>query len=146
MVDALQIDVTGIAELNALFDNITDIIDPERVLDEAAAILLNRIRTRFLEQVDADGNPWPVSAASRIRNSTPGGGGGTLFDTGALFNSLQVFTNEPGVRGLGTDIPYAPQHQFGENGLPERNFLGFNDDDGLIIERLIADRIERARP
>ena len=143
MTDLLSVDVRGLANLTGLLERLNEAVDVEQVLDEATAILLNRIRTRFLAQENPDGSPWPESQAARIRRTT-GRGGGTLFDTGTLFHSIQGFTNETGVRGIGTDVPYAPQHQFGLDGNEERTILGFSDDDANIIAALVKRRIDQA--
>ena len=144
MTFRLDINVSSLAELSRLLEDVDEAVDVERVLDEGSAILLNRIRTRFLDAEDAQGRPWVESQAARRRNSDPNGGGKTLFDTGTLFHSLQVFTDAPGVRGLGTDVPYSIVHHDGLDGNPVRRFLEFNDEDGDILTRLVEDRIAKA--
>lgn len=143
MTDLLSINLSDFSELNALLERASDALDVERVLDEATAVLLNRIRTRFLAQEDPDGTPWVESQAARDRRES-GRDGGTLFDTGTLFHSIQGFSNSPGVRGIGTDVEYADIHQFGFDGNEERIILGFSDDDVDIVTRLITDRLSRA--
>ena len=54
----ISVNVAGIDELVALLNGPTvhdAIVDG---VTEATALLLNRTRTRFLEQVDPDGVPW----------------------------------------------------------------------------------------
>jgi len=112
---------------------------PSDILDEAQALMLNRIRTRFLNTEAPDGTKWPVSEAAIARNFN----GDTLFDTGNLFHSIQAFIAEgPVMRAIGTDVPYGIVHQMGLNGNPVREFLGFSDEDVALIEGLAIARIE----
>lgn len=133
--------VRGIEEVNGLMTAIAVAVKDENVLTEAAAILLNRTRTRFLSQEAPDGSTWPVSAAATQR-AAEGRGGGTLFDTGNLFHSLAV--RKPGTlkRALYTGVSYAAQHQLGTDGQIQRSFLGFSKDDINIIERLLVARLD----
>jgi hypothetical protein len=65
----------------------------EDTLDEVGAMLINRIRTRFLSEQDPDGNPWvPSRAAIRRRQR---GGTGTLFDTGDCFTAFSWQALDP---------------------------------------------------
>lgn len=114
--------------------------DHEGILDEATAIQLNRIRTRFLSEIDPEGKPWvPSQAAIRRRKK---GGTGTLFDTGRLFRSIQAAATGPNERRIYTDVPYAPLHQHGI-GQEQRIFLGFSAEDVEIMNRLVALRMQR---
>ena len=148
----LSFTLTGVPELIAKFSGLRQAVDPADILDEAQAILLNRIRTRFLSEKDPDLIPWPPSAAALKRKSggytTRGGkkyfGTGTLFETGTLFHSIQAYRIDPNTRGIGTDVPYAKYHQFGTKLLPPRVFLGFNSDDLLIMEKRVLQRITEA--
>lgn len=134
------------------FETIKDEIDTEALLDEAGALLFNRIRTNFLREVDPDEKPWIPSKAAIIRRSGgftySGGkrytGTGTLFESGRLFRSIQLGTRGVGVRVIATDVPYAQFHQFGVPGrLPVRLFLGFGESDEELVERLLEQRLER---
>lgn len=117
-------------------------LDPERMLDEAGALLLNRIRRRFLRETDPFGQKWiPSQAALRRRRS---GGTGTLFRTGRLFHSIQLSGDGPNQRAIGSDVWYGKHHQFGTPKLPVRMFLGFNDDDADAVEKLLKKRIEES--
>ncbi|MGW8177528.1 MAG: phage virion morphogenesis protein [bacterium] len=148
----ISADLHGLKELGITLDKVQEAIDPERVLDEAGAVLLNRIRTRFLDEVDPDYEPWPQSKAASIRRA----GGyttrdskryyatGTLFETGALFHSIQLYKDEVGARRISTDVPYARYLQEGTATLPPRVFLGFGQQDAEIVEKLILKRIAEA--
>ena len=140
----LGVSVRGFERLDILFDRIEEAVDPELVLDEAGAILLNRIRSRFLKQVDPDGRPWIQSRAA-IRRREKTGREGTLFDKGNLFRSIQLANRGPLTRGVFTDIPYGRKHQEGLDGMDKRVFLGFGGTDSTIIEKLLVNRLNRAR-
>jgi len=112
----------------------------EDILDTAAAYLLNQIKTRFLRQEAPDGTTWIESQAAKNRK----GSGGTLFASGDLFNSIELSRGGVGVRIISTDLEYAPKHQFGLEGLPKREFLGFNEDDEQGVKNIIEDRIRLA--
>lgn len=147
-----SITLTGVPELLVKFSGLRKAVDPADILDEAQAIMLNRIRTRFLAEKDPDLISWPPSAAALKRRSggytTRGGkkytATGTLFETGTLFHSIQAYRVDPNTRGIGTDVPYAKYHQFGTSMLPPRVFLGFNADDLLTMERRVLQRITEA--
>ena len=144
--------ITGLPELRAKFARLSKALDPADILDEAQAILLNRIRTRFLGEVDPDLVPWPPSAAALKRKSggyTMRGGKkyystGTLFETGTLFHSINAYRIDDNTRGIGTDVPYAKYHQFGTEKLPARVFLGFNQNDLMVMESRIVQRVSEA--
>lgn len=125
-------------------------LDVEDILDQGAAIIMNRTRQRFLEEKTPDGRPWKPSRGGLIRKSGgftigPRGqklrGGGTLFATGDLFRSLGIYRKAPGERVLATDIPYARKHQEGLEGMIPRPFLGFSESDVSVLQRLVEKRI-----
>jgi len=119
----------------------------EDILDTAGAFILNQIKTRFLRQEATDGTTWEVSEAAKKRQSG-GIGGGTLFDSGDLFNSIELSRGGPGVRIISTSLPYAAQHQFGleVDGVqfPKREFLGISEDDEEGVKNIIEARIKLA--
>lgn len=112
------------------------------ILDEAQAILLNRIRQRFLNETDPDGAPWSHSRAGIKRRAL--GGPGTLFNTGKLFHSIHLFASTQEGRSFGTDIPYAGQHNFGTDGMVKRQFMGFSDEDTNLMVNLVFKRVTEA--
>lgn len=123
-----------------------------KILDDGLAIFLNRIRARFLREVDPEGTPWKKSAAGikrrsggfTYRNKRKYTGTGTLFETGTLFHSIQAFqTGDATSRGIKTDVPYAKYLQTGENQGPWV-FLGFGAEDLTIFEKLIVKRLSEA--
>lgn len=110
------------------------------ILDESQALLLNRMRTRFLNTQAPDGSVWPVSKAAIARNFN----GKTLFDTGTLFHSIQGYVTGDNERQIGTDVFYGPFHQFGTKYLPVRAFIGYSDYDLGLVQRLMVRRVTQA--
>jgi phage gpG-like protein len=103
------------------------------------------MRARFLVETDPLGNKWPPSQAA-LRRARSGRGGGTLFDTGKLFRSIQLYADSINTRAIGTNVtsptgfPYAEKHQFGI-GFPQRQFLGFADEDLDMMVKVILRRV-----
>lgn len=145
---------TSVEELIATLFAIEKSLDTVEILDEAQALLLNRIRDRFLREVDPDNEPWPVSFSAIIRRA--GGytykkgrrytGTGTLFESGELFHSIQAYAIGPTESAIGTDVSYAKQVQEGDGGIMlPRMFLAFNEKEDLfLLERLVIKRLEES--
>lgn len=138
-----------VQDLHKKFEILRKETDPLKVLDEAGAVLLNRVRKRFLNEVDPDGNPWKPSRAGIRRRSK--GGTGTLFDTGRLYRSIQLAPTQtkPLAQGemaestIFTDVEYGAAHQYGTKRLPKRRFLGINQDDMEIYGKVLARRLNQ---
>jgi phage virion morphogenesis protein len=112
----------------------------ETALDKSAAAILNRLRTTYLAESDPTGSPWVPSLAGKKRRAR--GGTGTLFDTGRLYRSIQLTKNEKGVRGIGTDVPYAGFHQFGK-GNSHREFLTFTPAHEKLAFSIFESEVDR---
>ena len=156
--ELIEIDAEGFRDLvrgiDALEKNLLNKSGRNKLVREVGAILLARIRRRFLAETDPDGNRWPVSKAAAIRkgggktyryvNGTRKGfsGTGTLFETGALFQSIQLGRAKDGEVNIGTNVPYAPYLQRGTSVLPPRVFLGFGDEDNRLATDFIQKRID----
>jgi phage virion morphogenesis protein len=130
-------------EVERKLTKLTDATDSKAILDESAALLLNRIRTRFLSQTAPDGTKWTESQAAKDR-ARSGRGGGTLYDKGTLFHSIQLSNHGDSGRMIGTDVPYAGFVNYGTIKLPPRIFMGVSDGDVDLVEKLIIRRIEKA--
>lgn len=138
----ITIEVTGLNQVRDVMARILLASEPSLILDQAAALQLNRIRTRFLAEEDPDGQPWVPSVSGAKRKAA--GDGMTLFDTGNLFRSIHAFSNSPEERAIGTDVEYGRIHQFGLEGNVARPFLGFSPEDVNLIELLVTRRIQEA--
>lgn len=137
----IEIKLGGLGTLLQRLRGLRRALDTTAILDEVGAMLLNRIRTRFLAMISSDGERWSPSQAAIERQKH--GGTGTLFRTGHLFRSVQLTASGEDFRVIGTDVPYGKFHQFGTRFLPRRSFMGVNDDDALLAERLLENRVRR---
>ena len=144
----LSVTVQGQPGLEKAIKGLTDALDTTKILDEGAAVIYNRMRARFLVETDPLGHKWPPSQAA-LRRARTGRGGGTLFDTGKLFRSIQLYADGPASRAIGTNVTsptgyfYPATHQFGLFGFPQRQFLGFADEDLETMTKVIMNRIVR---
>ncbi len=138
----LTLELGNVAQTLKMFSKVGEALDEDRIADEAGAVLLNRIRTRFLAEEDPEGKKWQESLSAKNRRKS-GRGGGTLFNTGRLFHSIQLFRRGSGVRAIGTDVPYAKKHQEGL-GEVQRTFIGASNADINLLTGLILKRIEDA--
>jgi phage virion morphogenesis protein len=136
--------------------------NPEPLFKEIGAALVTSTDTRFEEEQDPDGNPWPQSLRALQT------GGKTLTDTAKLSGSITFEASDDGV-AIGTNVIYAAIHQFGgtikaktKRGLrfraggnsgwvtkmsvdiPQRAFLGVSDDDQETIENIGSDWLARS--
>lgn len=134
-------------EIQQILNKVLEATDAKAILDESGAVLFNRLRTRFLQEKDPSGAKWPPSKAA-LRRKVNGRGGGTLFDTGRLYHSIQLFSTEGNSqsagRAIGTDVPYAGWVNYGTVKLPPRIFMDFAPEDLDLVEDLIIKRIEEA--
>lgn len=141
----LTVSVTGQPGLEKAMRGLADALDTVKILDEGAAVIYNRLRSRFLIEQAPDGTKWPPSQAA-LRRARSGRGGGTLFDTGKLFRSIQLYAESQTTRAIGTNVtspqgfPYAEKHQFGI-GFPVRQFLGFAAEDMDLMAQVIIRRV-----
>lgn len=146
----LSVDISGLDALKVSLGKLEAALDEEDILDEAVAILLNRIRARFLNEEGPNGK-WPESKAAAKRkaggytwsNGRKWTGTGTLFASGRLFHSIQEFDAGPNERMIGTDVFYGVFHQLGL-GQEKREFLGFNEEDVSVMEALVYRRAQEA--
>lgn len=141
--DFLHVRVQGQPELEKKLAGLKEALNTQAILDEGSAVLFARTRARFLAEVDPDGVKWPTSKAA-IRRASIGRGGGTLFDTGRLFHSLQLYAESSDTRAIGTSVtnrlgfPYGVVHQFGS---PRRMFLGFGEEDRKAMQDVVITRL-----
>jgi phage gpG-like protein len=110
----------------------------QRALDESAASILQRLRETFREETDPEGKRWIPSKAGKKRKAL--GTGQTMFDTGTLWNSLQLYASSPDERILGTDVPYGPWLQYHKT-VP-RVFLSVSDEHEELMEEIFRFRME----
>jgi phage virion morphogenesis protein len=135
----IQIEISGAARIEDIIQGLNSALDTTEILDESGALLLSKLRQRYLAETDPEGKKWAPSLAA-IKRKEKGRGGGTLYDSGRLFHSIQLAGTGAIDRFIGTDVPYGIYHQNGE-GEGRRVFLGFADSDVSLVQRLIIKRI-----
>lgn len=128
-------------QLGSVEGDLLSLVDTNLILDTAGAVLLNRIRTRYLAETDPDGVPWIPSKAGLRRRLI--GGTGTLFETGTMFHSIQLHKVNDTERSISTDVPYAGYHQNGK-GQVKRVFLGFSSEDQDVYTAVVSNLLARA--
>lgn len=143
-LDIRQVDVSGaLPLLQALSAEAKDMTE---VMDEIGAALVTSTRHRFETQPSPAGRAWEPPARAQAQS------GQTLVDTGRLRDSI---THAPAARTVevGTNVIYAGIHQFGGpirrggrqvGTMPERPFLGLDQDDEAELTAIVADAFARA--
>ncbi len=142
----IEITFVGLAQLFKKLDLMTESKRTKQTITDAiGASTLDRIRKHFLDEIDPEGKDWIPSTFGLPRKEA-GEGGGTLFDTGALFHSIQFARKTETVGEISTDVPYAGKHHFGQDGEVERPFMGVTRDDSeraVLIAAAILERIAK---
>lgn len=119
---ATTIRVTGLDEATERIGEITGRL---RDLSPVLAIVAEDIKTltddSFQESRSPDGKRWKPLAPATIRQRRQGSSK-PLIDTGTLRASISARAGKRTVR-FGTNVPYAPVHQFGGEHIPARPFL-----------------------
>lgn len=138
----IQVSVQGSNPLQETIKRLTKALDQTEILDESAALVLNRTLRRFLAEERPDGVKWVRSKAA-IKRAAQGYGGDTLFKTGRLFHSIQLASSTQSERFIGTDVPYGWYHQRGKDDM-FRPFLGFGEGDVTDVQKLLIKRIREA--
>ncbi len=107
-------------------------------MDEAVKALLKSTKTRFMREITPAGTAWRQSAAAMFEQRN------TLFDSGTLFRSLSASVLSKNQAEVGTNVPYAPEHQRGANGQVARPFLGFSEQDVKDITIIFSKAFQKA--
>lgn len=118
----IRVDDAGArAKLNALIKASGDM---QPVFTTVGRVIVNRIRLCFKLGIDPWGSPW---AALKFRKGQP------LRDTGRLNRSIVANPDKTGVT-IGTNVKYAPTHQFGATITPKTaRRLVFPGPNGQLI-------------
>ena len=99
-----------------------------------------RVVQRFEHEEDPQGNPWATLQRPRRKRRGKrrrrGISDKLLQDTGRLKGSIQAQVLGGSVLLVGSNVKYAPFHQFGTVFIPARPFLGVSDDLLASIKEL----------
>ena len=102
---------TALRKLKQLAERGNDITP---VLDELGEDEVTRVMLRFENSEAPDGSIWEDL---KVRDGKP------LMDTGRLYQSVVAHVANDSLQ-VGTNVSYAPYHQFGTEHIPARPFLG----------------------
>ncbi len=110
-------------------------IDLSRPLAVTAQLLVSDAKQCFATATDPNGGSWPPLKRPSKRRG--GASAKPLRDTDRLMASItgQVQGNTASV---GTNVSYAPFHQFGTKYIPPRRFLGVSAKTRTRIEGLVV--------
>jgi phage virion morphogenesis protein len=109
-VASILVKLAGSARANAKLTALTAALaNPQPLYATIGRVLVNRVRLCFKLGIDPWGSPW---AALKIRKGQP------LRDTGRLQRSITSQADGTGVT-VGTNVFYAPTHQFGATIYPK---------------------------
>lgn len=102
--------------------------EPKELLSELGDLEVKRTKQRFKSKTDPDGNKWVGwdRDTQEERDREGSTAGGLLFDSGALFHSIQ-YQIKGNKLEVGTPLEYGQYLQDGTLNMPAREFLGFND-------------------
>lgn len=117
---AAAITVKGVDEVRRRLDEIGQRArDTERYLRVAAEDLKTLVDDSFYGSRSPGGRQWEPLDPSTVAKK---GSSKPLIDTGALRNSITTRARRDAVL-LGTNLPYAPVHQYGGEHIPARPYL-----------------------
>ena len=134
----VKVNKNDLKKMQDRFKQIQKLTDPLNLIgrDLQASTIL-----RFNKGVDPEGNAWKPSkivlAGKQARTLVS-----NRVHPDKLQRSIKYSSDDKEVN-VGTDTEYAGKHQFGEDGLPKRSFLGISDLDKERIDEIIEKHIEK---
>lgn len=114
------------------------------VLEDIGQDMVHVTKTqRFDQEKDPSRRAWKkLSPGYKAYKDRVRPGAKILVFDGKLKNSISHSVGSDMV-SIGTGVPYAVKHQYGERGLPARPFLGFNNDDATRIMDKVGKHITK---
>jgi phage virion morphogenesis protein len=119
-----------LAKLDGLIATFRRAADPgmlEKMNRTIAENLVTQVRMGFRLSRDPYGTAWKPLKGARTRNKRGGDRGKPLVDTGRLRGSLSYSDVSPRGFRLGSNVAYAPVHQYGSRKIPARPMLPTRD-------------------
>lgn len=125
-------------QLERLLDKVAN---PQPLLEEVGKSLQSSTRQRIRDtKVSPNGAafaPWSFATA-RARERDGTAGGGILYRSGRLHDAIQYQVNDRQVTvGVDSTAPYAKFLQSGTPRMPARPFIGFSEQDLMMIRRVL---------
>lgn len=133
-----KINQNDLKKLQDQLQKITKLASPLAKIGQA---LQASTTLRFNTGQDPEGKSWKPS-----RIVLEGKQARTLVSNRVHPDKLQrsiKFASDENEVNVGTDTEYAGVHQFGENGMPKRSFLGISELDKQRIDEIIEKHIEK---
>lgn len=112
---------------------------PQDLLNSIGDYLVKTTQARIrTTKSSPDGAPWaPWAPSTYLARAKQGSlGGGLLYNTGSLFNSISHSVSGDKVE-VGTSSPFAKYLQMGTQRMPARPFLGISPADQEAITGLV---------
>ncbi|USH01069.1 phage virion morphogenesis protein [Grimontia kaedaensis] len=133
MAVGAAVELRGIERLNRVLLRLTK-VDTQEAMGALANLVESQTRSRLEDDKRSpDGNLWPAWSDSYA--ATRHGNHRLLENEGHLIDSLVSVVRDDGAE-VGSNLVYASTHQYGDSrrGIPQRAFLGVNDDDLFALE------------
>jgi len=136
----LVLDMDGHGLSRGLDELQARLLDVSQALETAGTAMLSSVRENFRGQ----GRPekWKPLEPETIERK---GHGIILYETGRLMASI-VYRAENDALTISTPLPYARVQQSGDDALPARPFLVFQQEDASVIKSFIEGYIVRGNP
>lgn len=125
---------------------------------EVSALLVSRIKARFMQGVAPSGTPWPGLMESTIARKQRGRGkkpNALLYETGRLYNSIKVIQGvNTGLLAVNTGMGfrigvsdpiaagYGRLHNYGLGGQEERRFMGLSRLDIVAVSGMLRRKMK----
>jgi phage gpG-like protein len=149
--------VTGHKRLVARLKRIRERL-PEVFDDSAAkALLIRRMRARFIAEISPDGIPWPALADSTIARKKKKGitnPAKKLIETGAMYRAFgEISGRNAGLLAINTGLGFrvgiddpeltmrARVNNYGSFRVPAREFMGLSESDVRSYREAVARRL-----
>ena len=118
----MKITTTGTQEVQRKFRKlIKKVKDKKTLFNRIGLQLLNEIATTFKTETH-EGKRWAPVGEKTLGRRRGHGGGKILQDTGTLRRSFEHKATNSNVK-IGTQVVYAPTHEFGRGNIPARPML-----------------------
>jgi phage virion morphogenesis protein len=145
MAAPIEIEVRDGLLLSSLRRLAVEMSNPAPAMKLVGQLAQREVVRQYRLEKDPQDRPWkPLSAATlKSRRNRNKSSIKILIDTGRLVNSInsQASGNEARV---GTNVGYAPFHNFGTRKMPQREFMGLTPRALDMIVQRLSDFVTRA--
>ncbi len=133
----VNVKVEGLREALDRLNGLNNVLTDGSLMEMSLRVALENTQRRFLDKVDPQNVPWPVSQAGAAREYK-GHPFGTLYDTGMLYRSLGAEQIDEFTGVVYQDDDMAP---YGIDLTDRWEFLGASDEDMVEITGLALDML-----